>query len=72
MYSFRIEEDGTVTYDANGGIIYDEKVLVQEENKNQTVLPQTGEDKIILGAIMTLTGISIGGAIYYKRKLRKW
>ena len=59
-------------YDGNEGIIYDEKILIQNESKPDTPkLPQTGINTVIFGTLMALTGISITGTIYYRRKLKE-
>ena len=71
-YVFRIKEDGTIVYDGNEGIIYDEKIPIQNESKPDTPkLPQTGINTVIFGTLMALTGISITGTIYYRRKLKE-
>ncbi len=73
LATFRINEEGRITYAENGGIIYNEKILVQQPSTSQDRLPQTGETEIntiVLGTIMILTGISMAGTVYYKRKIK--
>ena len=73
MYAFRIKEDGTIVYDSAKGIIYDVMIVAIPEiptpPNTDTKLPQTGINTIVTGILMMLTGMSVCGTIYYKRKI---
>ncbi len=73
MYAFRIKEDGTIVYDSAKGIIYDTMIVAIPEiptpPNTDTKLPQTGINTIVTGILMMLTGMSVCGTIYYKRKI---
>ncbi len=74
LATFRISEEGAIMYDSNGGIIYNEKILVQPPSISQDKLPQTGKaeiNTIVLGVLMSLAGLSTMATVYYKKKIIK-
>ena len=71
---FRISEEGAIMYDLNGGIIYNEKILVQQPATSGEKLPQTGVtgiNAIVIGTLMSLVGVSTMATVYYKKKVSK-
>ena len=69
MYEFTVNEDGTITYGTNKGILYNRRIGTNQIPNNK--LPQTGIEILGIIAFMSVSIVAIGGSIYCIIKLRK-